>query len=209
MAAPILSGPGKDSRGVVDSETLSLIERARAGDESAWAALVQRENRRLIGVLAACLRPLAERAELVEDLLQEVHLEAFRNLDRFEDRGPGGFARWVAGIARNKARHALRAGRRGVEAARLDATGTPTLRSFRTTPASGAVKRELRSRMMRALDALPDDYRDVIVLRHFEGLDGKATAEALERSEGAVRVLFFRAMARLGQVLRELGEEAA
>ena len=209
MAASILLGPGKDTRGYVDPETLSLIDRARAGDESAWAALIRRENRRLIGVLAGCLRPLAERADLVEDLLQEVHLEAFRNLDRFEDRGPGGFARWVAGIARNKARHVLRAGRRGGEAARLDATGMPTLPSLRTTPASGAVKRELRGRLMRALDALPDDYREVILLRHFEGLDGKATAAVLERSEGAVRVLFFRAMSRLGELLRELGEEAA
>jgi len=193
----------------VESETLPLIERARAGDPSAWAALIQRENRRLIGVLAGCLKPMENRAELVEDLLQDVHLEAFRRLDRFEDRGPGSFSRWVAGISRNKALHVLRAGRRHETPARLDQTGAPAVRSLRTTPSSGAIKQELKSRLFQALDTLPDDYRQVILLRHFEGLDGKATAEALERSEGAVRVLFFRAMTRLGEALRSTGEVAS
>jgi len=193
----------------VESETLPLIDRARAGDPSAWAALIQRENRRLIGVLAGCLKPMENRAELVEDLLQDVHLEAFQQLDRFEDRGPGSFSRWVAGISRNKALHVLRAGRRRETPARLDQTGAPTVRSLRTTPSSGAIKQELKSRLFQAIDTLPDDYRQVILLRHFEGLDGKATAEALDRSEGAVRVLFFRAMTRLGEALQGLGEVAS
>lgn len=192
----------------VSLETLPIIARARAGDAAAWATLIQRENRRLIGVLAGSLRPLPDRESLVEDLLQEVHLEAFRRLSTFEDRGRGAFARWVAGIARNKARHALRSGRRHPPPARLDATGAPPPASLRTTPASSAVKRELKSRLLTALDALPEDYRRVILLRHFEGLDGKAAAEVLGRSEGAVRVLFFRALERLGQVLGQVGNDA-
>lgn len=187
-------------------ETLPLIERARAGDEAAWASLIQRQNRRLIGVLGGCLHSLPDRAERVEDLLQEVHLEAFRSLNRFQDRGPGGFARWVAGIARNKALHALRSGRRHEEPERLDRTDAPPLRSVHTTPASGAIKRELSRLVMAALDRLPDDYRQVVLLRHFEGRDGRATAEALGRSEGAVRVLFFRALARLGEELHAIQE---
>jgi len=190
-------------------ETLPLIERARAGDESAWASLIQRENRRLIAILAGCLRPLPDRTVQVEDLLQEVHLEAFRTLERFQDRGPGAFARWVAGIARNKALHALRSGRRSRREGSLDVTGAPTVASFRTTPASGAVRKELSSRLTSALDTLSEDHRRVILLRHFEGLSGPDTATVLGRSEGAVRVLFFRALTRLGEVLRGLEGEAA
>ena len=190
----------------MNHETLPLIERARAGDEAAWASLIQRENRRLIGVLWGCLRSLPDRADRVEDLLQDVHLEAFRTLDRFQDRGAGAFARWVAGIARNKALHELRSGRRHDTPERLDRTDAVAPRSLRTTPSSGAIKRELNRHLMAALDRLPEDYRQVVLLRHFEGRDGQATAEALGRSEGAVRVLFFRALSRLGEELRVLQE---
>jgi len=194
---------------VTGDETLPLIDRARAGDEAAWADLIRRENRRLISILAGCLRPLPDRAGRVEDLLQEVHLETFRSLERFENRGPGSFSRWVAGIARMKAMHELRSGRRRGDRASLDATGMPTLASLRTTPSSGAVRKELKSHLITAMDTLPEDYRQVILLRHFEGLNGPETARALDRSEGAVRVLFFRAMSRLGDVLRDQEGEAA
>jgi RNA polymerase sigma-70 factor (ECF subfamily) len=72
-----------------------------------------------------------------------------------------------------------------------------------TSPSEGAVRHEWERKLADALGRLPDDYREVILLRNVEGLSHDRVAQRMGRSVGAVRMLWVRALASLRQ---ELGD---
>ena len=73
-------------------------------------------------------------------------------------------------------------------------------------PATSMVRRDERDRLADAVDQLPDEDREVLLLRHFEGLTVEATADRTGRSASSVRRALGRAVAQLG---RKLGAEVA
>jgi RNA polymerase sigma-70 factor (ECF subfamily) len=72
-----------------------------------------------------------------------------------------------------------------------------------STPSQRAVARERAVLLAAALEALPADYAEVIVLRHFEGLPFAEVAARLGRSQDSVKKVWVRALGRLREVLRE------
>jgi len=110
---------------------------------------------------------------------------------RIGPKRPEDISRWVFSVAENRIRDlakALNAAKRKGEAPK-----PPRQR----TPSSIVSRREELARVIAAIDRLPPAQRDVIRLRRFEGLPTREVAQRLDRSEGAVRMLYMRAVRAL------------
>lgn len=176
-----------------------LVERTRAGDMRAMEALMRRHNRVLYRTARAILRDDAE----AEDAVQEAYLQAYRALGTF--RGESKLSTWLVRITANQALMHRRRNVRAAEVVPLD-------------PAMQAEEEHgdsmLRRVLEKRIDALPDDYRAVFVLRALEECTVEETAAALGIPEATVRTRYFRARGLLRESLardvdRTLGEAFA
>src|SRR3954469_16967637 len=159
-----------------------LVRAARAGDESAFASLYERYGR----VVHALLLARAER-DLVEDLVQDVFLTAWRRLDDLRD--PAAFGGWIATIARNRATDAHRRAAEFVE--------LPT-----DLAGAGAASDEAEAHAaLDAIRSLPDTYRHTLTLRLVEGMTGPEIAERTGLTPASVRVNLHRGMKLLREKL--------
>ncbi|MBP6630694.1 MAG: sigma-70 family RNA polymerase sigma factor [Kofleriaceae bacterium] len=156
---------------------------ARAGDRAAFARLYQRFARAVHGVVLARLRP-----ELVADVVQEVFVVALERLGQLSE--PAAFPGWLMAIARNRATDA---GRRRVHA---ELVSEPA-----AAPTGGPGQRLDATRVLTALQALPEAYREPLVLRLVEGLTGPEIAEQTGLTPGSVRVNLHRGMKLLRAAL--------
>jgi RNA polymerase sigma-70 factor (ECF subfamily) len=169
-----------------------LIERTRAGDMRALEALMRRHNRTLYRTARAILRDDAE----AEDAVQEAYLQAYRALDSF--RGESKFSTWLVRIAANEALMRRRRSVRAAEVVPLDGTI-----EVEGTIESGEEQGDhmLRRLLEKRIDALPDGYRSVFVLRALEELTVEETSAALGIPEPTVRTRYFRARGLLRESL--------
>jgi RNA polymerase sigma-70 factor (ECF subfamily) len=173
-----------------------------------------------LGLLRAYVRrrlgPKMRVKETSLDLAQSVCREALKDLSRFEDRGEGSFRRWLLTRAENKIkdrgrfwRRERRAVDREVSLAREGqdtGSGSTSLGdqlATYETPQQRAAAREELTRLEAAFGALPEDYREVVVLSKLEGLPHDQVAERLGRSNAATRTLLCRALARLSTALED------
>ena len=171
----------------------ALIERIRAGDSEAFYDLVRPHERAIYVTAYSILQDSSE----AEDVAQETVLKAFRNLHQF--RGDAKFGTWLVTIAINESRMRLRS-RQRVRLESLDAAVSDDpdyapiqLRDWREIPSQTLERRELREALTRALAALDDKYREVLVLRDVQLLSVADTAEILGISPGNVKVRLLRA----------------
>jgi RNA polymerase sigma-70 factor, ECF subfamily len=178
------------------------IRRILAGERHLFHDLI-RPCERSIYLLAVSL--LKNEAE-AEEVAQETAIKAYLNLQHF--RGDSQFRTWVLTIARNEGLGRLRklGSRReeSLDAAAEDQTGdfTPAiLTSWRDVPAQSLERKELGAILRRAVEGLPQIYRNVVLLRDIEEMDVRETAAALNISEGAVKVRLHRARALLQRAL--------
>jgi len=137
-----------------------------------------------------------------EDAAQETVIKVYRNLHLF--RWESQFRTWVLSIARNEGLGRLRklANRRedSLDAEIDEQTGdyTPAiLTSWREVPTEALERKELSALLRQAIADLPENHRNVILLRDIEEMDVRETAGALGISEGAVKVRLHRARALL------------
>ena len=180
-----------------------LVERVRAGDAAAFELIMRRHNRRLFRLARSVLRNGAE----AEDVVQETYVRAFVKLDDF--RGPEGFPAWLARIAYNEALGRVRGWDRVVLLddyvndgdGDADARRIETMTSRQPDPERLTGNGELRRLLEDAIDALPDDFRAVFVLRAVEGMSVAETAEALAIPPQTVKTRFHRARHRLQEAL--------
>lgn len=137
-----------------------------------------------------------------EDLTEQVFLSALHALPRFEERSEGAgstFRVWLFRIARNALANERRRERRHPQSP-LDAAWAVAGPS--ADPADEVAMRDLTARAWMAIDRLPDERRQALVLRFGEEMSAREIGRIMGRSEGAVRVLVHRA---LRSVARELG----
>lgn len=177
-----------------------LIEAIRAGDMRALEALMRRHNRTLYRTARAILRDDAE----AEDAVQEAYLRAYRALGSF--RGESKLSTWLVRITANEALMRRRRNTRSAEVVPVDAAADleqePT--DPMTDPADperDALRGEMRKILEARIDALPDSYRAVFMLRAVEEFSVEETAAALEIPEATVRTRFFRARGLLRESL--------
>jgi RNA polymerase sigma-70 factor (ECF subfamily) len=182
-------------------DDLGLVERLRAGDESAFVELVRRYQPRLLRVAEATVGSRA----VAEEACQDTWLAVFRGVERFEGRSS--FKTWLFRVLLNRARTSAtretRAGRPDDEVERFDANGAwsepPVPWSDRVD--DQLVAKELAQRVHDLLPALPDQQRQIVLLRDVEGLDAVDVSSMLGISDGNQRVLLHRGRAKLRQLL--------
>lgn len=167
-----------------------LIDRIQAGERQLFERLVRRHNQRLYRIVRAILRDDAE----AEDVVQQAHVTAYRQLARF--RGEASYARWLTRIAVNEAYGRMRRRKRRAVISLEEAADEATMRRM-STPEDETYSLELGRLLERHIDDLPDSLRTVFITREVEELDTAETAEALGLSEAAVRVRLHRARSAL------------
>ena len=177
------------------SEDQADIERVLAGDASAFAPLVERYQRRLLGLLMhAC-----GSRELAEDVAQETFVRAYRKLHLYEGRSS--FYTWLCRVAMNLLHSQRR--RKRIENQRSQENFEVTL--FSAGDAAEAQQHleqaELQQCVRGAIAMLDVERRAVLLLRDFEGLDYDQIAEALAIPIGTVRSRLHRARLELKTIL--------
>jgi RNA polymerase sigma-70 factor, ECF subfamily len=190
-----------------------VIARVIAGDVGLFEVLMRRYNQRVYRAVRAILRDGAE----VEDVMQETYLRAFAMLAQFEGRAQ--WSTWITRIAVNESLARVRSRGRFVSGEALDVEdgvmdGQQESGTQPAGPEGAAATRELSDLVEHAIDALPDIYRAVFVLREVEELSGAETATCLDISEDLVKVRLHRARnelrrlldVRLGSATREVFE---
>jgi RNA polymerase sigma-70 factor (ECF subfamily) len=195
-----------------------LIAQIRGGDADALAEFVNLRRPQLLAYIERQLSTALRRKVEPEDLLQEAAADAVRSLPSMDlsNRDPFG---WICQIAERRIIDAHRRffGAQKRAAARevpisgaADDSRSPNLINLLVasmTTASQAFSRDQRQeRLMEALAQLPEEQREALRMRYVEGLPSKQIAEALGKSDGAVRVMLTRSLNRLQQLL---GPEAA
>lgn len=177
-------------RGSTDSE---LVEKARAGDPSAFHELVDR----YAGFLFALAVSLSGNAADAEDMVQETFAGAFRGVAAFEGRAS--VKTWLARILiRQAARYHRTARRRQAMFLPLEAAA-----ESHAAGASGHTAADTRLDVMAAIGSLSPEHREVIVLRELQGLSYEEMAVALEVPRGTVESRLFRARREMQELLKE------
>ena len=169
-----------ESGGERAAETAACVERARRGDEDAFAFLVERHERM---VLRTGLRLLG-RLDLAQDAAQEAFLRLHRHLARFDtsrELGPWLY-RIVVNVCRDLSRRQGWSRMTGLEEAEdvISRDGEAALQE-------AVVRNEQRRLVQAALRALSPREREAIVLRDLEGLSTSEVARVLGSSQGTVR----------------------
>jgi RNA polymerase sigma-70 factor (ECF subfamily) len=179
-----------------------LVARLRVGDGASYEQLVRTYGGRLLAVA----RRLVRNEEDARDCVQEAFLQAFRNIEKFEQRASLGS--WLHRIVTNAALMKLRARARRPEASIEDLLPQFDADGQRAAPeAELAVslelleRREVREAVRRSIDQLPDGYRNVLLIRDIEGYDTAETAALLGLTPGAVKTRLHRARTALKSLL--------
>jgi len=183
---------------------VELVRLARERDSGAFRVIMRRHNRRLYRVARAVTGDDAE----AEDVVQEAYFRAFANLGNF--RGDSSLATWLTRIALNEALGRLRRQRSTVELPMLDAESQDDthvipfpLMASNCDPERAVAQREIRILMERAIDALPEVFRIVFVMREIEDLSIEETAGFLNLPQATVKTRLHRARRLLRRALDE------
>jgi RNA polymerase sigma-70 factor, ECF subfamily len=201
MAAPEHPGPEE------------LLRQARGGDAEALGRLLAL-YREYLGLLARVQlgRRIQGKVD-ASDLVQEACLEAYRDFPAFRGGTERELVAWLRQVlARNLAnavRHFVGTQRRDVrlergladDLERSSAALDGGLAAPQSTPSQQAARREQGVLLAEALGRLPPDYREVMVLRHLEGLSFPGVAQRMGRSLDSVQKLWARALVQLRQLL--------
>jgi RNA polymerase sigma-70 factor (ECF subfamily) len=191
-----------------------LLQRARSGDEGARGRLLDL-YRNYLRLLARMQMGAGLRARLdPSDVVQDALLEAHRDFTGFVGQSEQELLAWlrqvlVRGLLDQAKRHSARKrdGRRQQSLEALLAASSGALGDAFTasgpTPSGHAARREQVVLLADALERLPPDYREVILLRNMQRLPFEEVAQRMGRKAGAVRMLWARAIEKLGQ---EMGE---
>jgi RNA polymerase sigma-70 factor (ECF subfamily) len=178
----------------VDRETeLTLIGRLRAGDQTALESLMEQYGSKLYRLAYGITRNTAD----AEEVVQDVFLTLFRKIDTFEGRAALGT--WLYRVATNAAL-AKKRGQRAEREVPLESqlpkfldngrrAGDQTLlmADWSQNPEANLLSQETKVIVNQAVDALPEPYRAVLLLRDIEGLSNEAVAEILRESVAAVK----------------------
>ncbi len=181
-------------------EDIQLVARARAGDERAFRALLEKYER---AVFSICLRMVRNREEAA-DLAQDAFIKVFGSLDRYNPAYA--FSSWLFKITSNLCIDYLR--KRRIDTLPMDqpidGEKGEIQRQYAApdpTPDESLDRREKMARLESAIAALPDHYRIMLVLRHQEDLSYEEIADHLSIPLGTVKARIHRAREMLKGLL--------
>jgi RNA polymerase sigma-70 factor (ECF subfamily) len=170
-------------------EVRLAIARAKEGDRDAVRLLYMRYSDNVYGYVRSIVRDEKE----AEDLTQQVFMKLMLVVGKYTDRGVP-FSGWLLRLARNVALDHLRRRR-----------PTPTEDVMGADQHADERPRESARALYDALATLPDEQRDVMVMRHIVGLSPPEIAEQMGRTESSIHGLHHRGRRALKQELLRLG----
>ena len=177
-----------------------MIAAILAGDRELYYELIRPYERTVYRMALSYMKNEAD----AEDVAQETFVKAFRNLSTF--RAEARFSTWLISITLNEARARLRRQAmvrpESLDTPEADATVSPALlRDWREIPSDTLERAEIRELLQEAVEALPEIYRRVFLLRDVEELNINETAQALDISVASVKVRLHRARLMLQKQL--------
>jgi len=182
-------------------EDRELVRLSQGGNEAAFEDLVRRHQQRVFALVNGILR----RPDDVEDVAQQVFLKAYLGIKRFDQRAA--FSTWLYKIAVNECWDYLRkkkvrplvyeADLSEEQVSRLDG-----IVSADRPPEGPNDRAEARELVERMLDTLPDQDRQLLLLKEVEGFSVQELAEILKLNVNTVKVRLFRARGRIMDVYR-------
>jgi RNA polymerase sigma-70 factor (ECF subfamily) len=183
---------------------VDVMLRVKAGDESAFAYLVQKYRRPMVGFMYR----LCHNPSTAEELAQEVFLRVYRSRTSYEPSAK--FTTWLYRIATNLAVNHARDTRheRPENTVRLDEpdqeTGTtPDLADETLSAEEQILKRERLAAIRKKVNALPERQRVAVIMHKYQQMDYRQIAGVLKLSESATKSLLFRAYETLREQLKE------
>ena len=190
------------------AEEDDLLRRLRAGDEDAFATLVERHHAPMIRLALSFVR----RREVAEEVVQDTWLGLLRGLDRFEGRSS--LQTWLYRILVNRARSTGVREQRSVAVAdpgaTLEAAAFGRDGSWAAPPAPWVDDVDdrlsapaMKSRILELIELLPSAQRQVVTLRDVQGLSSVAVCDVLDITDGNQRVLLHRARTWVRQMLAD------
>ena len=183
------------------SDEKELVERAKGGDFEASKMLVDT----YAPMVYKYFRGMGLATDVVEDLVSETFASAFDSLPKF--RGDSSFKTWIFGIAHNmRCRHF---GEKKRSLLTLSKTFVEKFKGFYTrnapsNPEAEMILEEQKHLLHQAMQSLPVEFREVLVLRFLEELSMDETAEILQLATGTVNSRTYRAKAMLKEKLERL-----
>ncbi len=179
-----------------------LVARALAGDRDRFGDLVERYQSRLVNYLFRLLRNIDE----AHELSQEVFLKVYQALDRYDPRYK--FSTWIFRVAQNAAIDQIRKRRLKLVSLSRPEDGEGEahdwdLPSDHRGPYGDLRNQERSDAIQQAIDSLPWDYRELIVMRHFAELPYEEIARLKEMPLGTVKNKLFRGRQALKEKLSD------
>lgn len=190
----------------MDDPLSTTIQKATQGDAIAVDRLLERFLPQLRAFVRLRLGPGLRGKESGDDIVQSVCRQLLQDLDRVEFTGEVSFKHWLylAALRKIKDRHRFyhRKKRNLDRELPIDASSRLAQEYVSlSTPSQLAMQREDLAMFEQVFDSMPEDYREVITLSRLVGLTHAEIAVQMGRTEGSVRVLLYRALARLGVAL--------
>jgi len=202
-SAPAAMANSASSPNTADSDVEAML-RVKTGDESAFAYLVQKYRRPMVGFMYR----LCHNPSTAEELAQEVFLRVYRSRTSYEPSAK--FTTWLYRIATNLAVNHARDTRheRAENTVRLDEpdqeTGTtPDLADESLSAEEQILRRERLAAIRSKVNALPERQRVAVIMHKYQQMDYREIAGVLKLSESATKSLLFRAYETLREQLKE------
>ena len=185
----------------MDAEDSELVVRSKDGDLHAFNFIVQRYQSQVLNLSA---RIIGDRGR-AEDVTQETFISAYQAIGRF--RG-GSLRAWLMRIAANASRDSLRGSQRRPEQSLDESLESASFQpvSAEPSPEEHAERSELNAELQKAILALSDDQRAVLVLIDVQGFSYEETTESVGASIGTVKSRLNRARRRVRDILMERRE---
>jgi RNA polymerase sigma-70 factor (ECF subfamily) len=199
--------------GALPEDPEQLLREARAGNTATLGQLLECYRRYLALLARVQIGQHLQGKVDASDLVQETFLEAHRNFPRFQGTSEGQFVAWLRQILATTMADLLRRylGTQGRDVRLEREIGNGFDRSSallacglvapQPSPSQQAVQREQAVLLANALGELPEDYREVLVLRHLEGLTFPEVARRMARSLDSVQKLWMRSLAQLRRIV--------
>lgn len=177
-------------------EDQELVERVLAGDDDAFAGLVERYQRDAYNLAYRMLSNAGE----AEDAAQEAFLRAYKNLARYDPKRS--FKTWLLSITSNHCIDRLRKRRLTWLSIDEPLAPHPALTSSETGPEDAVIEGERSAQVQQLLDELAPDYRAAVVLRYWYDMSYAEIAGTLDTTESAIKSRLFRARQMLAEQVK-------
>ena len=203
-AAPGAETHAAEPRGVEAGSDAEVMLRVRAGDDSAFAYLVQKYRRPMVSFMYR----MARNSAAAEDLAQEVFLRVYRSRESYEPSAK--FSTWLYRIANNLAANYARDTRHerpesmvSIDEADEETGLTVDVPDASLTAEEAILRRERMAAIKQKVQQLPERQRLAVIMHKYQQMDYRQISQVLKLSESATKSLLFRAYETLRVQLKE------